>query len=46
MQHPFVQTEVRLLLVQKPEEMVLCAGEPIQMQAVRWAELCLVASGI
>lgn len=45
-QHSFVQTEVRLLLVQKTGEMVLYAGGPIQMQAVRWAELCVVASGI
>lgn len=40
--HSFVQTEVRFLLVQKREQMVLYADEPIQMQA----ELCLVVSGI
>lgn len=45
-QHSFVQTEMRFLLAQKTAEMVLYAGEPIQMQAVRQAELCLVASGI
>lgn len=41
-----VQTEVRSLFVEKPQEAALYAGEPMQMLAARGSELILVATGI